>query len=202
MADVQNNTSATATRLRKYPPNSKGPYFIYVRKKDVNIDPLKVQKYVFKTYKSCVKAFCVNEFKLKFEFIDVLEVNDMVLNLNLMDYKVYVPADQVEVRGVVNLAVSTDIRTLIQNSFGGFTNPNIEKVKILEMYRFINTEKKEPMNRVKVTFEGTVLPDHIIVDSHLIIRIHPFHPKPIFCGKCLAYNHSASYCTKYRQKCR
>ena len=189
------------TRVKQYHSNAKGPYTVFVRKKDVPIDPLKIQKFVYKNYKSCSKAFCVNEQKLKFEFTDVNEANEIVYDLNLMDYKVNVPADSVEVRGVINIIATVDIKNFCNSANGGFQNPNIPKVKILDAFRFTAPGTSNPINKVKITFEGTVLPDHIILDQHLIIRVRPYYPKPLFCEKCLAYNHTKLYCSKFQQKC-
>ena len=184
-------------RVKQYPEGAKGPYFVFVRKKEKDIDPLKIQKMVFKAYKSCVKAFSVNVNKMKFELSDLKEANDMVYDLNLViDYKFYVLTDTVEVRRVINLASTAKLANFCN------IGVNIKKVKVLEVYRSVVTGTNDSLNKVKVTFEGSALPDFIIMDEHLIIRVRPFYPKPMFCEKCLGYSHTTPFCTQYRQKCR
>ena len=118
------------------------------------------------------------------------------------DYTVYVPADEVEVKGVMHLDVATDIRYLCEDTVGAFKIPNMGKINVLEIYRLTKAGTKDPINKVKITFEGKVLPGHIIVDKSLLIPIRPFYPKPLFCDKCLDYRHSSAYCTKFVEKCR
>ena len=191
----------TTLRVKKYPSDAKGPYTVFIRKKDEPMDQLVIQKYVFSHYKTCNKAFSVNEFKLKFEFTNLKDANDVVEDENLDKYKVYVPADSVEVRGIINLPVScTENAVLV--GVGKFCNPNLPTVPILEVYRLTKGENKEPISRIKVTFSGSCLPDYVLLDGHFLIKVQPFFQKTFFCEKCLEYGHSIAYCTRYRQKCR
>ena len=189
-------------RIKQYPDSLKGPYIVYVRRKEVDLDQFHLQKQVFDRYKSCSLAISINEFKMKFEFSELSDANNIVKDERMKAYRVYVPAKEVEVRGVISLSNEIDASELLNSAVGKFNNPNIGHVKILEVYRFNQLGTKTPTNKVKLTFEGTVAPDHIIVDRHLQIRVQKFLPKSFFCEKCLSFNHSTAYCTKVNQRCR
>ena len=189
------------SRIKKYPKNSKGPFIVFIRKKDVHLDPLSLQKHVFQNFKSCTKAYSINEFKLRFEFSNIDDANAAVNDEFLNKHKVYVPADSVEIRGIISLPVGCDENALLKG-VGKFSNPNITTVPILEVYRFTKKGTKDPIGRVKITFEGSCLPEHILLDDHFLIKVQPYLPRPFFCEKCLDYGHSLSYCTKFKQKCR
>ena len=199
---IKYNMAAKTTRIKQYADSSKGPFIVYIRRKEYDLDQITIQKFVFEHYKSCSLAFSINEYKMKFELTDLNEANQLVKDQRLVAYKVYVPAREVEVRGVVSLSVEMDANILLKTAYGGFKNPNLAHINILEVYRFNSVGTKTPTNKVKVTFEGTIVPDHIIVDRCLHIRVQQFRPKAFFCEKCLGFNHSTSYCTSSKQKCK
>jgi hypothetical protein len=125
----------------------------------------------------------------------------MVQDKNLEMYKVYVPAEEVETRGVIRLSTDCDEMEVF-NADGKFSNPDLPLVNILDVYRIKRNGTENPSNLVKVVFEGPCLPDFVVFESNLVIRVQPYHKKVFFCTKCLSYGHSEAYCSRHVKKCQ
>lgn len=62
-------------------------------------------------------------------------------------------------------------------AFGKFINGRIDKVKILDAHRniYFNNNEAIEKNSVRITFEGTVVPDYVVIGS-LRIKVYVFIP--------------------------
>jgi hypothetical protein len=191
----------TPSHVKKYPKSAKGPFSVYVRKDVAALDPLQLQTQVFSLYKSCTKAFCVNDSKIRLTFTNVDEANAIVENESFTGkYKLYVPAKDVEIQGIVSISVDCSADKL-KEAKGKFSARGMDPVNVIDSYRLPEKDTEEPSNRVKVTFEGPVLPDYLSFDDRLDLKVRPYFPKVFFCSKCLDYGHTVNYCTRFKQKC-
>lgn len=95
-------------RTRQFPASHSGPYNVSIREKDVKVSPIQFSMYLNKTFKSIVsiKRFPT---KIKVELSDRNEVNLLLADEIFQNYILYLPANEVEIDGVVSLHDLCDI---------------------------------------------------------------------------------------------
>lgn len=111
----------------------------------------------------------------------------------LEPYRVYVPADEVEVEGVIQVARDVLAKELLCEGFGKFEHPNIPTIRPVDAFRFSNS-KKLPDGKVmrvgsefvKITFPGKALPQYFVI---------------LHCDKCGRLDHTELFCNN-KPKCR
>lgn len=192
----------TLKRVRYYPTDYKDPLIVFIR---VLKDPFKLlhfTKYITKTYPSTIYIKPENKQKIKLEFNNRDDANKICQDTTFKDFRVYIPAERTEVQGIIILSGDTNVDDIATLGVGKFKHPGLDVVKILDVNRNKKLDENAELitlNTVRVTFQGTVLPDYVKYMS-LLIRVRPYTPRVLFCSNCLLYNHSEKYCTR-KPKC-
>jgi hypothetical protein len=199
---VNNNGEGKSTRTRVYPTDYKGRFTVYIRESEVPLSPVAISKYLCNEYNSKILEITkVHKFKIRVEASDANTANGLVKDANLTKkYRVSIPADEVEINGVVDLP-DVDPRDLVESGHGLFTHPEVPRVKIVHAFRLQKAtlnQKGETVFKnsdlVRVTFSGKALPKKVVIFG-LRADVRMFIPRMMHCDKCLGYNHTSKYCS-------
>lgn len=211
MGDQFDEEMTQPRRARVYPADHKGPYNVYIRaSKDAPLRHVSLAKHLFDKYQNgkILKISQMNSHKLRVEFSSLASANDLatcsdpVLEL----YRVYIPAEQVEVEGVVRLSVGDPESDLLEFGRGQFGEASLPEVNVIGVYRFERvvttadgSKTRVPTPLVRVTFPGSLLPARIVIDG-LILPMEPYKKKAMFCENCLRTGHTQKFCV-VKPKC-
>lgn len=191
------NVHSALPRVRQYPMGHTGPYIVYVRSSDGNgLKQVNVSKLIFDSCKPFVERIDhVNAYKMRVVFKNQQAANKAPLLECLKPFRVYVPASEVEVDGIVRLDPSEDAKDLEIYGRGMFDSLKLSDTKILEAYRVHRKEAgtSVPTNVVRVTFPGKVLPDRVVLDG-LRIPVRLYRPLEMVCTRCLKTGHTEKMC--------
>lgn len=201
-ADEDGDDDSGSKRIRLFPESHAGPYIVFVRQAQKPLRPINHSVYVNKNYKSTVSAEHSRE-KMKFVLNDRLEANNLIEDKAFSEYRVFIKADEVEIDGVINYDDLCDIESLedlILFGKGILANSNVN-VRIIDFHRFTSkiSNFEVASKDIKVTFEGRVLPTHIVMYG-LRIRVRPWFQRAMFCDKCQHFQHTSKFCTR-KTKC-
>lgn len=190
------------TRIRLYPPWHKGPYAVFIREKETRLMPLKFSSYVYNQYKSAQAVTSIpKQKKIKITLSELDDANALIKDPVFKNYRVYIRSDEVEISGVINNSEICDLDSLddlVIHGAGLFTNPQQERVQIVEAYRFDSTaadNKKSLSNVIKVTFVGRALPSHVCIYG-LLLKVRPWFQRAMFCDICQRFKHTSKYCSR------
>lgn len=194
------------SRVRQYSPADKGPYTVYIREINARMKPIAFALYINDHYKS-VELIKHNHAKIRVVFKDREDANRLVTDNAFSDYHAYIPADRVEVNGVIthnDLCDMDTLEELIARGSGKHGNVKLPNVPILDATRLTRlgeNNTRELSNLVKVTFSGVVLPKYVSIGG-LLVHVRPFYTKAMFCEACQLFGHTAKYCTRTPQCAR
>lgn len=207
----QEMDATSANRTRIYPDDHKGPFLVYIRAyKDQPLRHVHISKHIFGKYdkQQIGKITQMNNHKLRVEFLNAASANNLAETTDpvLAPYRIYIPADDVEVEGIIRLSIEDDERDLLQYGRGVFGHSSVTEVKIIDVHRFERIDRKQtgetskaPTPIVRVTFPGSLLPLKIALDG-LLIPVEPYKRKAMFCENCLRAGHTEKYCV-VKPKC-
>lgn len=197
------DTVEKTNRIRQYPEGHKGPFIVYVRAKDgKGLKQMAVSKLIFDSCKPGVDRIDqVNAFKMRVVFKTAQAANQAPLMQCLEPYRVYIPASEVEVDGVIRLEPSEDEKDLEKFGRGVFDNIGLSEVKVLEAYRVGRKQGNDVIQTrvVRVTFPGKVLPDKVVLDG-LRIPVRLYRPLEMVCTRCQRTGHTEKLCVS-RPRC-
>lgn len=199
-------TNVNRDRIRCFPISHPGPFVVSIREATIKLSPIRFSLYINKKYSSVTSIKQLPQ-KMKITLSHRGQANEIIADKTFENYKVYVPAAEVEIDGVVSFNDLCDIgnlKNLKKLGKGKFGNPEIKPVEILESKRLSKADPENKQvtiitNDIKVTFAGSILPNHILVEG-LLIKVRPFHRKAMFCEKCLQFEHTSKYCHR-KPKC-
>lgn len=196
-------------RRRMFPAWHTGPYVVFIRDGVKTIKPLTISTYVHRKYKSVTAATTIQrQKKMKFTLTDITEANDLIMNVDLTGYRVYIQADEVETVGAINFSDIHDINDIddiVDSGTGVFKNTQMDRAEIVDVYRLStpatadNENVHSMSNTVKVTFGGRMLPSHIEIRG-LLIKVRPWFQRAMFCENCQRFKHTSKYC-KSKARC-
>lgn len=193
--------------IRKYAQYNKGPYSVFMHELDTPITPLAFSTYIHLKYKS-VELIKRSRGKLKIILKCWKEANALVVDQHFKHFHVTIPADLVEVVGAIDMQDICDMEnaaTIVSQGKGGFNNTSLARCNIIQAEQLFYRNQqspdgeKSPSSTMKITFEGQILPDYILIDC-LRIRVRPFYNKPMYCNTCQQFGHTIKYC-KQKVKC-
>lgn len=203
-------------RQRFFPEFSENSCFhIYIQpfKEGPAIKIKNIGKKVYDKYPDIDEIQFINSNKLKIVSNSLQTANKILADKDLSSmYKLNIPFDQCEVKGVVPLTVDYNEKEIFENLIikhkpeYGVIN-HLSKIQVLEVKRLtrmitINNERSRiPCDSVCVTFSGTVLPSHVSMDG-IIYPIKSFREPVLQCFKCLRYRHTTKSCKKTNALCR
>lgn len=187
-------------RVRQYPKDHRGPYEVFIRKIDMPLNHIEISKTMNEKYNGVVLSLMkINIAKIKVVFSDLSSANNLHKEPFLEHFRVYIPAASVEIDGIITVSTDSDDGDLIANGKGKFRSSKIE-LNIIDTYRFMrrvgvesNKEVFEKTSAIRVTFEGTRLPDFVSIFG-LAIPVKPHVPKIMHCENCLNFGHTIKYC--------
>lgn len=188
---------------RQYPASHKGPYVVYIRQRDKKLLYLALARKLNMCLRSVVLIEKKSETRMKVTLSSREEANKLIVDEYLKEYHVYLPADDVEISGVIQLPTDIERDTIVNDGWGSFKLPGISLIRPVEAYRFkkISGDGEEVLSEsVKVTFPGRVLPDYFVMYG-LRMRLDLYRRKAMFCSKCGSLNHTERGCTN-DPKCR
>lgn len=195
----------TFQRVRQYTPTSKGPYIVFIREIQAKLSPIKFALHINKQYGKSVELIKHNHDKIRVVMKDRDDANRLVVDDAFENYHVYIPADLVEVSGVISHDDLCDVdgmKDIIVYGAGKHASAHLPKSQVLDAQRLTRAaENNERVltNAVKVTFAGLVLPKYLEIGG-LLVHVRPFHAKAMFCDTCQQFGHTSKYC-KRNPKC-
>lgn len=208
-AEMTTVSQESSPRIRVYHKNAKGPYFVYIRQRvgGQAIHSVIVSKLLTRKYKSIVALKVVVKEKMRVEFTDLNEANELPLDKDFAkDYHVYIQASSVEIQGVIPFSIHEDLKAIQESGVGRIKAKMTESIDIVEvkrLHKYVKTnveEKAVPINFVRITFAGHILPE-IVEINKLLIPVRFFEENVLFCKKCLKYNHSEKFCYSDNKRC-
>lgn len=221
MNTIEDDETNFGTRVRQYGSDNNGPFVVCVRTNNKNqpLESMAITRFVRSRFpKSNIEVRQVNRDKLMVTFSPKTTA-DSARNAArdeantfpnceewCQKFGIYIPELMVETIGVINLSVKDDekeLLTTVSGAFGRFENNRMPAVKILEAVRFTKSTDEAPnpplapnrtkLGTVRVTFDGLLLPEYIIMDG-LRIPVRSFRRRKMFCDACKRYNHTSSHC--------
>jgi hypothetical protein len=189
-------------RVRSYPVDFAGKCVVYIRDGNEKLKHISVSKHVANTYKTDIlEIFKVHSGKIRVVTKSVAVANNLVRDAGLSMYRVSVPAEAVEINGVIAISRDLVINELKEHGRGIFSHPEIPKVRILDAYRMRRACKRqdgsqgyEDTDSVRITFSGNAVPRMVeIYGLRTPVRIYT--PKLMHCENCLGFNHTKKYCS-------
>lgn len=196
-------------RIRKYDDQHKGPFVVNIRAGKNGLSHMKVSKYLFATYKNSISRVTqVNKHKIQVLFSSAVKANELPLDDNevLKQHRVYIPAELVEIDGLVFISPEDSTEDLMENAVGKFDYLGVAEVPVIDVFRFqvppksnqeqaavTTSTNKTPSSLVRVTFPGTVLPNKLAING-LLLPVKPYKRQVMFCSNCLRTGHTAKYC--------
>jgi hypothetical protein len=195
------------SRIREYPADFEGRFIVFIREWKVRLPQVSISRHLCNTYKtSIVNVETVHKQKMRVETTNAFTANLIIRDIALKDFRVSIPADSVEVNGVISIDKSLKVNELVGYGAGMFSQPSLPRVNIIDAYRMRRnfaksdgTTGQEESDMVRVTFEGTALPKSVVIYG-LRVPVRLYNPKLMFCNNCQGFNHTAKYCTS-SQKC-
>uniref|UniRef100_A0A1B0DIS4 Pre-C2HC domain-containing protein n=1 Tax=Phlebotomus papatasi TaxID=29031 RepID=A0A1B0DIS4_PHLPP len=207
-------------RVRLYPPNFRGPYTVYIRALEgKSINRLTIWNMLVKKFKTTVEVKKMFTDKVRVVFSDIKEANSCVQDKDFSAFRVYIQANIVEIDGVVIMDLDENEK-MLEKGVGKLEKCLETDIKILEVFRMKRKSIREsvvstlmesgsqthveskiewvPAKAVRVTFQGSILPDYIKVFG-VVVQVLAFNPKVMFCEKCLRYGHTKAFCNNKRR---
>jgi hypothetical protein len=205
-------------RAREYPPGHKGPYVVFIKEKESPLSHISISQRVNEKFRGKVKSLVkVHKSKIRVELIDGATASEVLKANFLGGYRVYIPAETVEIDGIINLEEDCNLIDLVKNGFGKFSNPGVPMVKVTHAYRFRKLKSKSTSNpeageneqeyentsAVRVSFQGTALPRWLTIHN-LLIPVRMYIPKLMSCKTCMGDHHTSKHCTSLKKclKCK
>lgn len=157
----------------------------------------------------------LNNSKLKIITKSLKTANTIIKDEELRSlYRVNVPFDLCEVKGVVGIPVDYsekeifDYTNIKHKAEFGFIE-HLEKLSVLEVRRNMRTvtdkesgaKSRVDVNSVVITFPGTILPSHVELDG-LVYPVKSFIEPVLQCYKCFKFKHTTKSCRKKNMLCR
>ncbi|GAB0099124.1 hypothetical protein DMENIID0001_149560 [Sergentomyia squamirostris] len=203
--DGAQSASVEEKRVRQYGKLAIAPFTVYIRAiKPHTLNTIAISNALFKKYESISRIEPVNRDKLRVVFSSKDDANALPNDDEFCNkYYVYIPSLKTEVDGKIILNVDEDASGF-KDGYGTWDN-SIVKVKVLEVTRLkrrIKANENEiivPASFVRITFEGEILPDYVIVDR-LRVKVVPYSPRVMKCSNCLLANHTEKHCGS-RKRC-
>lgn len=194
----QTKSSSTTPRPKAYPPNSGGPFVVFFRPKGKKLNTSQISKDLAKRFSSLIRIDTVGTSKLRVTVSDRKQANEIVTcELFTLEYRVYLPSNEVEISGVVTEGSLTCDE--IKQGSGCFKNPSLPPVQILDcrqMHSVLREGEKKVFSLSDsfcVTFSGSALPDFVVIGK-LRLPIRLYVPKMMNCTNCKQLGHTAQYC--------
>lgn len=199
-AQVQQH-QPTTQRVRQYIQNSKGPFIVFIREIHAKLSPIKFALHINKHYGKSVELIKHNHDKIRVVMKESDDANRLVVDDAFENYHVYIPADLVEVSGVISHDDLCDVdcmQDIIVHGSGKHGNVNLPKSQVLDAQRLSRVSENSTRvltNAVKVTFAGLVLPKYLEIGG-LLVHVRPFHAKAMFCDTCQQFGHTSRFCRR------
>jgi hypothetical protein len=199
------SNTTNVSRIRLYPLDHKGPYLVFIKEKNSPLAHITISKRINESFKNAVKTLTrVSRSKIRVELNTAKVANELLIAPFLGGYLTYIPAESVEIDGIINLEKNIDMKDITDNGYGKFSHPLVPPVKIVQAFRFrrfvgetgeVEKEKVyEDTETIRVTFMGTALPRWVCIHG-LLVRVKMYNPKLMSCTKCLGDHHTAKHCT-------
>ena len=189
--------SSPPTRVRAYPNDFKGPFYVFFRSKGKPLNVLQISRDLRRLYSAVTLIEKVGS-KLRVSVANAKQANDIARSeLFLREWNVYVPSRNVEIVGVVTEESLTEDE--LSKGVGVFKNSSLPSLKILECRKLSSVSVKDgkrvysPSSSFRVTFEGSTLPNYVEMGC-LRLPVRLFVPRVWTCEKCQQLGHTAPYC--------
>lgn len=186
-------------RLRAYPNDSTGPWVVYFQPKKKPLNVVQIADDLTKRFSAVTEITKVRHNKLRVVVSNLKQANEIAVSqFFTLEYRVYIPARDVEIEGVVTES-SLNSEILQKQAVGRFKNPLLPAAKILDVQQLGSVSLSEgkksftPTDSFRVTFSGSALP-HYIELGKLRLPVRLFVPRVMNCQNCKQLGHTASHC--------
>jgi hypothetical protein len=184
-------------RRREYPLYFKGPYVVFIKQKGPSLSHVTVARKLNENFKKSVKSIVkVNSTKIRVEMDSATSANKVMKMEFLSIYRVYIPAESVEIDGIVSISNDLTVEDIMKDGKGKFTHPGIPMVSVMHAFRYNKRGEGDnviPLDTIRVTFSGTALPKWLWIYG-LLVPVRIYNPQLMTCKKCLADHHTEKHC--------
>lgn len=191
--------------INLFSPFAKGPYQVYVQKKDIDqstLTPLNVGKILNnKKIKGIKLIKKIGRKRIAVEFETGQDANNFTKQVEheMKDYAAFIPSHLVTCEGLIRVDKDMDEEEILNNL--KTRQNNVKRV------RRLNKRNKEsetieyiPTVWVIVTFEGTILPKYVSI-YEVRLEVNLYVKNIVICNNCFKFGHIGKNCNS-RQKCR
>jgi hypothetical protein len=193
-----NDDIVPPVRIREYPMYHKGPYVVFVKQKSSSLMFVSIARKVNEMFKSNVKSIMkVNSSKMRIEMMNASCANRILQLPFLKDYRVYIPAEAVEIDGIVSISTELTENEIIEMGKGKFSYPGLPMVSVNHAHRYskrVGEGVFEPLETIRVTFSGTAIPKWLCIYG-ILFPVRIYNPQLMSCKTCLGDHHTEKHCT-------
>jgi hypothetical protein len=207
--DNMDNISPNS-RIREYPIYHKGPFIVFIKKKITSISFVAIARKLNESYKNCVKSIMkVNPTKMRVELTSAPIANAILKQPFLQEYRVYIPAETVEIDGIVSISQDVTVDEIVKMGKGKFSHPGIPMVSVNHAHRYSKRVEStdgdffEPLDTMRISFSGTAIPKWLCI-YNVLFPVRLYNPQLMTCKKCLGDHHTEKHCTSQAvcRKCK
>lgn len=185
-------------RRREYPIYHKGPYIIFIKQKSSSLSHVSISRKLNENFKNGIKSIMkVNSSKMRVEMSSATNANKALKMPFLAEYRVYIPAESVEIDGIVSIDQELSVKEIIEMDKGKFSHSGIPMASVVHAHRYsrrVEGDNFEPLDTIRVTLSGMAIPKWLWIYG-LLIPVRIYNPQLMTCKKCLADHHTEKHCT-------
>jgi hypothetical protein len=87
-----------------YPNDYSGRFKVYIRENTVPLSHIKISRYISNKYTMKILEMTkIHKYKIRVEVADAVTANILVKEPELAPYRVFIPANEVEINGIISL---------------------------------------------------------------------------------------------------
>jgi hypothetical protein len=194
-------------RIRSYPIYHRGPFVVFIKQKQTSISFVAIARKLNENFKHCVKNIMkMNSTKMRVELDSATNANKILKLPFLQEYRVYIPAESVEIDGIVSISQDVEPDEIVAMGKGKFSHPGIPMVSVNHAHRYskrIEGDNFETLDTVRISFSGTALPKWLCI-YNVLFPVRMYNPQLMHCKKCLGDHHTEKHCTSKNicRKCK
>nr|XP_049462981.1 uncharacterized protein LOC120949562 [Anopheles coluzzii]XP_049462985.1 uncharacterized protein LOC120949562 [Anopheles coluzzii] len=188
-------------RFRAYPASYNGIHDVFFMPKNKQLDVRAITASVYKKYPGVLDIIRPRPNKLRVTAKDRMQANAIAADPSYTeDYRVHIPGGLVEVVGVID-DLDYPLEDILKYGQGAFLHQSSPRVKVLEVKKLYASSAVDgkkvfrETSSLRITFEGTVLPNTLYIEGFRVPIRRPFVQKIACCTKCRQIGHSEPYCT-------
>ncbi len=193
-----NDGDLSPIRIREYPPYHRGTFVVFVKQKSSTLSFISVARKLNEAFKNSVKSIMkMNSSKMRIEMNTAQNANKILKLSFLQEYRVYIPAESVEIEGIVSISTDLTEKEIVERGKGKFSHPGLPMVSVNHAHRYskrVGGDEFEPLETIRVAFSGTAIPKWLCIYG-VLFPVRIYNPQLMSCKNCLGDHHTEKHCT-------